>query len=355
MLNAAKIRTTIVGFIAISAILIAGYFATGILRGPGLGPPVANAITNACSQLNTRYYQATVTAINSETPKSTAIGTLEVTPNAVKLEVDYLADDSSAITSSESPLSVAKVPAYERGTEIRSIETKIYVRDTMKSLTDSVPQNAWMLETDQRSQTAWMDFVNSLDMQDGLCKPSTPPSTRSARSALQFRLTTTQLTNTDHYFRAGAQLGADREDLWFDSDTERLLRYRTSWFPTQSSSSDPQTLRAVQEWNLTDVGTTNTILEPTFVFDDYSFSVGATVQIGTVLGEVRVVDTTGYTTSPYSISSGNSDGKFAIDSSSGSITVNEAIGTQVSTFELTVEAAKLGGGTDSVDVSITVT
>ena len=58
----------------------------------------------------------------------------------------------------------------------------------------------------------------------------------------------------------------------------------------------------------------------------------------------------------YSITAGNGDGKFMIDSGTGEITVNAALDYETTDeYRLTVEASDERGGTDTATVAVTVT
>jgi hypothetical protein len=92
---------------------------------------------------------------------------------------------------------------------------------------------------------------------------------------------------------------------------------------------------------------------PRFGSSSYSFSVAESAASGATVGRVSATDADGDRVS-YSITSGNSGGKFAI--SSGRITVASALDHErTSSYSLTVQASDGKGGTATATVSISVT
>ena len=91
--------------------------------------------------------------------------------------------------------------------------------------------------------------------------------------------------------------------------------------------------------------------------DDQGFSLAEGSLAGTEVGTVTASDTDGDPLS-YTITGGNEDGVFAIDATTGTITVVDPAAPDFETttgFALTVEVADGNGGTDSAIVSIEVT
>ena len=94
---------------------------------------------------------------------------------------------------------------------------------------------------------------------------------------------------------------------------------------------------------------------PTFGSATYSFSVAEDAATGTAVGSVSATDADddGLT---YSIETGNGDGKFAMDGSSGAITTAGALDYETdSSYTLTVQADDGNGGTATATVNVTVT
>ena len=95
---------------------------------------------------------------------------------------------------------------------------------------------------------------------------------------------------------------------------------------------------------------------PEFDQSTYTFSVSEAAAIGASVGTVSATDPDSGNTVTYSITAGNSAGKFSIGSSSGAITVAAALDYEtVTSYSLTVEASDGNGGTDTATVNITVT
>ena len=103
------------------------------------------------------------------------------------------------------------------------------------------------------------------------------------------------------------------------------------------------------------VALTGRCVPPTFGAASYSFSLPGDADVG---GEVRSVSATGSQTGDtvtFSITGGDEDGKFAIDESTGRITVAGDLSSAVGTsFSLTVEAADTSGGSATVTVTVRV-
>ena len=87
----------------------------------------------------------------------------------------------------------------------------------------------------------------------------------------------------------------------------------------------------------------------------YSFDVAEDAEIGTVVGTVSATDPA-MDTVTYSISAGNEDAKFAIDTNTGAIAVAGVLDYESDTsYSLTVEASNEGGGSATATVEISVT
>ena len=92
---------------------------------------------------------------------------------------------------------------------------------------------------------------------------------------------------------------------------------------------------------------------PAFETDGYAFSVQHDAAVDTVVGAVTATDADGDTVT-YAITGGNEEGKFAIDESSGEITVADLLDYDTaSSYSLTVEATD-GYGTSVSTVAISL-
>ena len=100
--------------------------------------------------------------------------------------------------------------------------------------------------------------------------------------------------------------------------------------------------------------TTGECVPPEFSADAYSFLVSADADVGDVVGTVSATDPDGGTIT-YSLSGGNEEAKFAIDASTGAITVAEALDYETTAlYTLTVEVQDDAGNADSVSVAVVV-
>ena len=109
-------------------------------------------------------------------------------------------------------------------------------------------------------------------------------------------------------------------------------------------------------WSPTATATTAACspLPPRFRADSYSFEISALASVGDTVGAVSAFDVNDDTVS-YSITAGNDDGKFAIASSTGEITVAASLSGAGDTRTLTVGAGDGVSGTTSVTVTIRLT
>ncbi len=93
---------------------------------------------------------------------------------------------------------------------------------------------------------------------------------------------------------------------------------------------------------------------PVFVDTPYSLQIDEDAAVGDAVGEVSAVDVNGDSVT-YSITAGNSAGKFAIGGSSGEVTVAGALDYETTaSYTLTVTASDGSGGTATATVSIGV-
>ena len=96
--------------------------------------------------------------------------------------------------------------------------------------------------------------------------------------------------------------------------------------------------------------------DPEFGQDSYTFEVPEDAAVGDAVGTVSATDPDEADNLTYSITAGNEDGKFAIDASTGTITVAVALDYETtSEYTLTVEVSDGNGGTDTAAVTVTVT
>ncbi len=95
---------------------------------------------------------------------------------------------------------------------------------------------------------------------------------------------------------------------------------------------------------------------PELVFESssYTFDAAQDAEVGTVVGTVSATDPGGDAVT-YAITAGNEDAKFAINTSTGAITVAGALDYEtVMSYTLTVEASDGGGGaTTTLEIGVT--
>ena len=95
---------------------------------------------------------------------------------------------------------------------------------------------------------------------------------------------------------------------------------------------------------------------PTFGKTAYALAVRDDAPVGAEVGTVSATGSLGADdTVSYSISAGNEDGKFALDASTGEMTLAARLGSAAgTTYTLTVEAVDASGGAATVEVTVTV-
>ena len=97
-------------------------------------------------------------------------------------------------------------------------------------------------------------------------------------------------------------------------------------------------------------------IPPAFGAESYSFSVTESSASGTQVGTVSATDGNTGDTVSYSITAGNSAGKFTINASTGAITVSGALDHETAaSYSLTVTASDSNGGSDTATVTVAVT
>ena len=102
--------------------------------------------------------------------------------------------------------------------------------------------------------------------------------------------------------------------------------------------------------------TTGECVPPTFGAASYSFSVPDDADVGSAVGSVSATGSLADDTVTYSITAGDVGGKFAIDDSTGQITVAGDLSSSVDTsFTLAVEASDQSGGVATATVTVRVT
>ncbi len=95
-------------------------------------------------------------------------------------------------------------------------------------------------------------------------------------------------------------------------------------------------------------------LPPVFDPDSYAFAVAEDAAVGAAVGTVSATDPDAGDTVTYTITAGNTGDAFAIDGSSGAITVNAALDREAEDeYTLTVEAGD-GEAADTAEVTVTV-
>ena len=141
-------------------------------------------------------------------------------------------------------------------------------------------------------------------------------------------------------------------EWWYYSGSGVLTRFRETFLPSTRDEQGDDVFIGSSETTFFDIGIVRPIAIPTFDRDEYSFEFESSPVVGTIIGSTQVLDVEQYSESPYAISEGNSDGLFAIDATTGEISITREFAEGENLFELSVAAARADGGSDSVQVKI---
>ena len=132
---------------------------------------------------------------------------------------------------------------------------------------------------------------------------------------------------------------------------------RFNWRNAAGTSTDPAQIGGGNHAYHSDgYGTIINVREnfpPEFDSDDYDFVVLEDASVRTTVGTVTATDENEGDTVSYAITDGNRQGKFAIDATTGKITVATALGTG-RFYGLTVQASDQHGLTDTVEVEVLI-
>ena len=159
---------------------------------------------------------------------------------------------------------------------------------------------------------------------------STGPWSEASSDITAITYEVTDLTcDTTHYFRVSARGDGSPHSNAFGSPT--------------TSSVSRATTACIND-------------QPVFTSSTYSFTVSEDAEVYASVGTTSATDEDTSDTVSYSITTGNGDGKFDIDSSTGEITVAELLDFETtSSYTLTIQASDGNGGTGTATVTITVT
>jgi VCBS repeat-containing protein len=110
------------------------------------------------------------------------------------------------------------------------------------------------------------------------------------------------------------------------------------------------------EFTFTDPPSVTFNQAPTFAKASYAFTIADNAAVAAAVGRVEAMDPDAGDTLTYAITAGNTGGAFAIDDSSGALTVAAALDHETTaSYTLTVQASDGAGETATVDVIIAVT
>ena len=200
--------------------------------------------------------------------------------------------------------------------------------------------------------------LSSLDL--FYCAPSPENLTAAATGDTSMVLSWDAVSNTSKY---RVEYIRPRDDDWtVDNDTIATTTHTVEgltcdspYYFRVSAYGDGVTYAAA--WSVPSVvatETTGTCVPPVFGASSYSFTIPDDTAIGESVGTVSATHPDGDTVS-YSITSGNEDGKFGIDDSTGAITVSGTLDySTTKSYTLIVKAGVERRGAVSIAVSISV-
>ena len=242
--------------------------------------------------------------------------------------------------------------------ELADLDNLQVLRLSGNSLTGCIPADLKNVPTND---------LNSLNLLDCPAAPSNPSLGTPGEASVP--LTWTGVTNAAKYrveYRVGSrgEWALDYRDGWTLAEVPTGTSYTVTGLVCQNdyrvrvrAYGNGSTYAA--EWSdPSESATTKTTacVAPTFGSASYSFSVRDNAEAEGVVGTVTATGSLGADNAvTYSVTEGNEDGKFAIGSATGEITVAAALtGLAGTTYTLTVEAEDESGGAATVTVTITV-
>ena len=314
--------------------------------------PTVKSLTEACEQLDENQFKVSVMAADLRTDGYALEFDAYIAPSKLRLHLLYSSDSPPSVSIAKGELSLTKASQGITDVEYVFADGMIFGRDNGGQVSGSENRGLWQIVDPDAART----IKSVLESIGDLCRDTGDTTTRSSvpRGAV-FQPTASTLLNTIKYSRTDVLSDSQIvEDIWFDTVSDRILRYRETWQAVASSGSTSTTTRGVQEIKFSDIGVANVIVRPEFARDSYTFSLDSGASTGIVVGIVAVIDSSAYVSSTYSITAGNESNIFAIQADTGQISVSGQLPSQATRYNLIVSATKKAGGVSTASVTVEV-
>ena len=224
------------------------------------GFPVAEALSQACGELDRGHYKVTIVAAEPGDLATIRIAEIESSTSARRMRIVYLAESAQAVALSEFPVDVERLPAYEVDIEQIHIDDRVYTRDNIRLTGANSESGTWTVE-----EASAVD-VHTLAVLDSLAAwcPTAEEFADQADFIFGWEDTPTEMDNVRRYSRQLTLTPSEgRMDIWFDEGSPTLLRHRTTYSQQGDSGRNLGEDVYVTELSFTDIGVPNKIAEPT--------------------------------------------------------------------------------------------
>ena len=333
--------------------------------------PTANPATTvarppevACADLDHRYFRALRTIVSFGDYGGASIIAVDVSTETTRLTTLHASVEASNITVGEAPIQLDPDAQDNTLAESGLFDTQIliggenvYIRYDGSTPIPDLETGRWVFD-DEASELTRESVIRVIQVLQSIpfCNEFAESGEDSPLEKLVYSEVSSAIEGQRRYSR-DVPYTTDLKslyELWYDSESGVLTRFRESYLPTITDGQDNDIFVSVIERTYSGIGVVNPIAIPTFDRDEYSFELESSPALGAIVGAAQVLDAAQYSESPYAVSGGNNDGFFAIDATTGEITVARQFAEGAHSFTLSVTAARADGGSNSVEVEITI-
>ena len=252
-----------IAFVAALAIAFTALLAFLIWssRDPEGGFPVAEALSQACGELDRGHYKVTIVAVEPGDLGTIRIAEIESSTSARRMRIVYLAESAQAVALSEFPVDVERLPVHVVDIELVQIDDRVYGRDSIGLLGSDEAAGTWVVIEEDAGEI--IEFFGDLDDLAAWC-PTAEEFADQADFIFGWEDTPTEMDNVRRYSRQLTLTPSEgRMDIWFDEGSPTLLRHRTTYSQQGDSGRNLGEDVYVTELSFTDIGVPNKIAEPT--------------------------------------------------------------------------------------------
>ena len=314
----------------------------------------------ACVDLDHRYFRALRTTVSFGDYGGDGIMAVDVSPETTRLTFLHTSVGASNITVGEAPIQLDPDAQDDTLAESGLLDSliliggeNVYIRYDGNEPTPEIETGRWVYD-----EAATEPLIRLIQVLQSVpfCNEFAESGEDSSLGGLLFSEVPSAIEGLRRYSREVPYTteNTNIEELWYDTESGMLTRFRESIPPIITDDQGNNMFSAVVERTYFNIGVVNPIAIPTFDRDEYSFVLESSPAAGAIVGAAQILDAEQYSESPYAISGGNNDGFFAIEATTGEISVTRQFAEGVHSFSLSVTAARADGGSDSVEVEIVV-